>query len=148
MDDILSFRDEHRFLSNFFASPIYFEKETWPTVEHLYQSLKISNMETRRSIRLLRTPAEAKRLGRVAVLRDNWELIKLQEMYKAVCLKFQQNDRLAKMLLETGSAKLVEGNYWHDNFWGNCSCSRCENIQGENNLGLILMNVRSIICHI
>lgn len=31
---------------------------------------------------------------------------------------------------------------WHDNFWGNCTCVKCENIEGQNWLGKLLMKVR------
>ena len=43
---------------------------------------------------------------------------------------------LAQKLIETGNAKLVEGNCWGDKFWGVCKG------EGKNNLGLILMKVR------
>jgi predicted NAD-dependent protein-ADP-ribosyltransferase YbiA (DUF1768 family) len=42
----------------------------------------------------------------------------------------------------TGDRKLVEGNYWHDTFWGVC------NGVGENYLGEILMHVRQELRHI
>jgi hypothetical protein len=36
---------------------------------------------------------------------------------------------------------LIEGNWWHDNFYGSCTCNKCVN-KGENNLGKILMKIR------
>lgn len=38
-----------------------------------------------------------------------------------------------------GFPDIVEGNQWHDTFWGVC------NGVGQNNLGQILMNVRGIL---
>lgn len=38
--------------------------------------------------------------------------------------------------------EIVEGNYWHDNYWGNCTCDKCKNIEGQNKLGKILMKIR------
>ena len=36
-----------------------------------------------------------------------------------------------------------EGEYrWLSNFWGNCTCPRCRDIDGQNWLGRILMVVR------
>lgn len=49
---------------------------------------------------------------------------------------------LKKKLLETGDAELIEGNYWHDNTWGQCYCPRCKNKIGENHLGKLLMKIR------
>jgi predicted NAD-dependent protein-ADP-ribosyltransferase YbiA (DUF1768 family) len=45
------------------------------------------------------------------------------------------------MLLSTGDMELTEGNWWHDNFYGSCSCVKCGG-KGQNNLGKILMDVR------
>jgi len=59
-----------------------------------------------------------------------------------VKLKFAQNPDLRKKLLATGTEELVEGNTWHDNYWGDCSCPECKNIKGRNQLGITLMRVR------
>ena len=45
------------------------------------------------------------------------------------------------MLLATGGEELIEGNWWHDNFFGVCTCGPCDG-KGKNNLGKILMRVR------
>ena len=55
------------------------------------------------------------------------------------------NPELRDLLLATGDEELVEGNYWHDNEWGNCTCPRCKNIPGKNKLGKLLMQVREEI---
>ena len=47
------------------------------------------------------------------------------------------------MLLSTGGGDLVEGNRWHDNFWGRCVCRACRRIGGANVLGTLLMQVRA-----
>ena len=46
----------------------------------------------------------------------------------------------------TGDAELIEGNTWHDNYWGVCSCSKC-NGRGKNRLGKLLMKVREELRH-
>ena len=43
------------------------------------------------------------------------------------------------LLLKTGDEEIVEWNYWHDTFWG----KDIETGKGENNLGKILMLIRS-----
>ena len=49
---------------------------------------------------------------------------------------------LAEKLLATGDEEVVEGNTWHDRYWGRCKCVKHE---GEclNWLGRILMRVRA-----
>ena len=57
-------------------------------------------------------------------------------MQEIVQAKFEQNPVLAKWLLNTGDAKLIEGNTWNDRYWGVCAGI------GQNKLGKILMKVR------
>ena len=59
-------------------------------------------------------------------------------------IKFEDT-ALQDMLLNTGDAYLVEGNSWHDNYWGICllkSCPRCDDKKGRNKLGVFLMELR------
>jgi ribA/ribD-fused uncharacterized protein len=93
----------------------------------------------------LPTPSMAKQVGRRVELRKDWEEIKIDVMTDLILRKFTQNKELKKKLLETGNLELEEGNYWHDNFWGNCYCPKCKNIVGENILGIILMEVRTLL---
>jgi ribA/ribD-fused uncharacterized protein len=126
----------HRFLSNFF--PVY-----GTTVEHLYQAEKTLDLELRQ--RILALPASeaftARKLGRDLVLRPDWEEIKRDVMLGLLRWKFAPGTDLAKMLLATGEQMLIEGNWWHDNYWGTCGCMRCGN-KGKNVLGELLMQVR------
>jgi ribA/ribD-fused uncharacterized protein len=140
---ITSFRGDHRYLSNFYSSPITFDNQSWPTAEHLYQALKTTDAETRETIRQLSTPREAKLLGQIVALRPDWDNVKFTYMLQVVRLKFHRNPELRAKLLATGDAEIVEGNIWHDNLWGDCSCERCQYIPGLNRLGKILMQVRA-----
>jgi hypothetical protein len=67
-------------------------------------------------------------------------------MTRIVEAKFNQNIGIAQRLIDTGDAELVEEGWWHDNFWGNCTCGRpqCKEA-GFNQLGTILMSVRSLL---
>lgn len=136
------FKDEFAFLSNFYPSSIIWKGTKWPTVEHAYQASKSRCPDYEEKIRRAETPGIAKKLGRKAPLQKNWEEIKVPLMTELVFLKFEQNLDLRDKLLGTNLAKLVEGNYWHDNFWGSCFCSGCKDIEGQNMLGIILMEVR------
>ena len=63
-------------------------------------------------------------------------------MWEGLNYKFKQNNDLAELLLKTKYLKLVEGNKWHDNYWGQCYCYKCSNIKGYNILGIMLMKIR------
>jgi len=131
------FTGTHRFLSNFYPSPIEMPTgETAPTVEHAYQAWKTEDREEREVILLASSPGAAKRLGRRATLRPKWEGIKLLVMEGLVRQKFQDK-KLRKQLVGTGDEELVEGNSWGDTYWGVCGGV------GSNHLGKILMKIRA-----
>ena len=142
MPTINRFKGKYVFLSNFANSPISFNGKIWPTVEHVFQASKTVDEDMREEIRIVSTPDNAKRIGRMVHLRSGWEQIKQDVMLKNIRLKFSQNPELKEKLLRTGDAVLIEGNTWHDNIWGDCNCSKCKKIEGRNLLGRILMQVR------
>jgi hypothetical protein len=106
-------------------------------VEHAYQSAKTLDMNERRRIAALPTPAEAKRAGEALPPRADWPQIKYQVMLECVRYKFTHHPELAAKLLATGDAYLEEGNTWGDRIWG------VYHGQGTNWLGKILMTVRA-----
>ena len=132
------------FLSNFYWNEIEHEGIVYPTNEHFFQAMKTLDNNERRQIANCLTPGQAKRMGRRVALRSDWESVKEDVMLLGLCLKFA-DEQLADWLLETGDEELVEGTTWHDNEWGNCSCSKCINIEGKNKLGKLLMRVRDMI---
>src|SRR5437867_11486421 len=91
---IESFEDEYRFLSNFWPATVEFEGLTYPTVEHAYQSAKTLDMNERKRIAGLATPAEAKRAGRQLALRGDWEQVKCDVMERCVRYKFTHHPEL------------------------------------------------------
>ena len=142
MSIINCFEGEHSFLSNFAHRPIVIKGKTWVTVEHIFQAAKTLDEDIREQIRLAPTPEIAKQMGRKVQIRSDWEEIKEQVMLKCIRLKFRLSPGLKEKLLRTEDAVLIEGNKWHDNVWGDCRCSKCQEIKGENLLGQILMQVR------
>lgn len=140
-----SFSGKLAFLSNFYPATIAFNDKIFPTSEHLYQWAKTTDEKEKEAIRLAPTPGKAKRIGRKCTLRPDWDERKTIVMKTIVRWKFKQNPNLAQKLLETGDAILVEGNNWHDNFWGSCRCEKCASIQGQNELGQILIAIREEI---
>jgi ribA/ribD-fused uncharacterized protein len=134
-DRIDSFKDEYLWLSNFFRCSVVYKDEEYASVEHAYQAAKTFDMSWHGAIKRAATPAEAKRIGKQVPRRPDWDLVKLDLMLMLLRQKFS-SPKLSEMLLNTGDAELVEGNSWHDEFWGVC------NGKGQNNLGRLLMQVR------
>lgn len=88
-------------------------------------------------------PLIAKQIGRrERGLPANWDDIAYDTMNEVLHVKFS-NPELAEKLLATGDAYLEEGNTWHDNRWGNCTCEKCRAIDAQNWLGKILMGIRT-----
>lgn len=139
---INEFRGKYYFLSNFYPCKVEWQGIVYENNESAFQSAKCINLEQRKNFIGL-DPSTAKRKGRRVKLRNDWEEIKDQIMYEIVLNKFLQNEDLKDKLLRTGEEKLIEGNTWHDNHFGDCNCSRpkCKQ-KGKNILGKILMRVR------
>ncbi len=140
---IEEFSGEYRFLSNFASAKVEYCGFEYPTAEHAYQAAKSLNLEVRREILAAESPGMAKKMGKKVEIRQHWEKNRWCILFDIVWTKFNRNPRLAARLKATGDAHLIEGNNWHDNFFGDCSCGRPEcAFTGENNLGAILMYVR------
>ena len=146
-----SFSGRWSFLSNFYPVKITHLGIEYPSVEHYYVALKVKSdqlvngvqmnyMDCREYISKIPTPGASKRFGRKLSLRKDWDLVKLDVMEYGLRQKFQNED-LKEMILSTGDQELIEGNTWHDNFFGICSCYKCGN-KGENHLGKLLMKIR------
>ena len=136
------FDGEYAFLSNFYNASCIFEEKLYPTVEHVFQAAKSLDHAERDWIAAAGSPGLAKRLGRRINLRPDWEKVKFDVMEECLRSKFADS-ALKQKLLTTSDEELVEGNYWHDNTWGNCSCEKCKDIIGRNMLGNILMKLRT-----
>lgn len=138
---------EYDFLSNFHPSevtlygglckpekPRSFECET---VEHAFQAAKSPYLRQIESIATAAGPGAAKAMGRTCDIRTDWEAVKVEIMRELVRQKFTRHHHLGQMLLDTAPAILIEGNTWHDRFWG------VYEGEGLNWLGIILMEVRN-----
>ena len=131
------FRNEYRFLSNFWDAPVTYKGLTYQNAEAAFQAQKCIDEAEKEQFTTLRSN-EAKRLGRYVQLRPDWENVKLPIMEEIVRAKFTQNEELKVLLLATGELVLEEGNTWHDTFWGVDAKTR----EGRNHLGRILMRIR------
>ena len=88
---ISKFRGKYGFLSSMYHSPLVYEDIEYPTAEHGYQAAKTLDQKEKRRIANLPSPVEAKKAGRKALHRSDWEEVKLQVMYDIVRAKFTSN---------------------------------------------------------
>jgi N-glycosidase YbiA len=132
--------DPYGCFSNFSLHSVYLHEYLWPTSEHFYQAQKYQGIDQALcdQIRQVATPEQAAALGRssLAPLRPDWDQVKPQIMYQAVCKKFMTHTDIQAILLATGDAQIVE-NSPRDAYWG-CGPDG----KGQNQLGKTLMQVR------
>jgi ribA/ribD-fused uncharacterized protein len=151
---INSFRGRWCFLSNFHPCEITYQGIKYPSVEHYYVSMKVKNdqqingryftaADCREWISKLDSPGLAKKIGQTLKVRSDWDVVKLSIMEWGVREKFS-DESLREQLLQTGDEEIIEGNTWHDTYWGQCTCPKCGG-KGENYLGKILMKIRNEI---
>jgi ribA/ribD-fused uncharacterized protein len=134
--DIFGFgKPETRWLSNFYPCSFEYQDIIYPSSEHAYQAAKCKNLEDRFIISRLPTSSKAKRHGQKVELRSDWDLLKRNVMKEILREKFKLPG-LKDALLATDDGYLEETNWWGDTYWGVC------NGKGQNNLGLILMEIR------
>lgn len=145
MEKINSFRDEYRFLSNFYQCPFEYKGLIYPNAESAFQAQKCSSEDEKIKYTLQNNPVRAKQMGKKEPnLPADWDKISYGIMEEVLRAKFSVPE-LAQKLKATGDAYLEEGNTWHDNRWGRCSCEKCKTKEALNWLGKILMNIRSEI---
>lgn len=134
---IQHFSGLHRFLSNFYINPIKYKGAEYLTVEHAFQAAKTTDLLWKGAIQRAPTPAKAKKLGRCAPMRPDWEQTKIAVMEEILKIKFEDS-LLQEYLIATGEGELVHGNWYKDKFWGVDVSSGV----GENHLGKLLTKIR------
>ena len=138
---INSFSGPYEFLSNFYNCPVTAWGITYRNSESAFQAQKTKDEGIRKEFSNL-NPSQGKLKGRNIELREDWEEVKDSVMYHILRYKVYQNKDLFVKLMNTENEELIEGNWWHDNYWGDCYCDKCKDIKGQNNLGKMLMDLR------
>lgn len=150
-DAILSFAGEYRWLSNFWPVTVKFDSLEFATTEHAYQAAKADRYADRLHLSedggADLSPGQAKAYGQNVNLSPLWnDDTAMRVMLDLTRQKYDpaRNPALTERLLATGDARIVEGNTWHDNRWGDCTCGKYKEClpRGMNWLGSILMQVR------
>lgn len=119
-----------------------FMNYTYKSAEHLFQTLKCAKESDKKKIRKTTTPKQAKILGKFIETRSNWSEETKANIMRSVLQRKFEKPKLRKKLVYTGDAELVYLNYWHDTFWGVCTCTT-HNHTGQNRLGITLMEIRA-----
>ena len=152
---INSFQGPFRWLSNFWECTVFFGETQFNSVENAYVAAKLP--EELAHLRLLvakLSPGKAKRYGRGEInltdsddcpygrisMREDWnDELRLSVMRVLIYQKFHpaMNPELCYRLLQTKEAQLIEGNNWHDEFFG-----VEQKKGGQNHLGRIIMEQR------
>lgn len=101
------------------------------------------------------SPGKAKKQGREFRLSAEqiraWDSVKLEVMRELIAEKFRRSEGFRAWLLETESRLIIESNWWHDGFWGDCLCNNSDGKHpqclkhGTNWLGHILMDQRGLL---
>lgn len=141
---ISAFRGRWAKLGNYSTCIVFYEGHAYQSVEHAYQAQKSLDPAIQKMIRDQPTPAMSKKLARAVLLRPDWNEVKDGIMLTLLREKFVQEPERS-ILASTGNEPLIEGNWWHDNYWGDCTCEKCGGIIGSNRLGQLLMQVRDEI---
>lgn len=110
-----------------------------------------SNPEIAAQIIAAKTPKAQKALGQSVTGFSNavWDKVKLGIVERGNYLKFTQNEKYKKVLLDTGDRLLVEASK-DDKIWGiGFTAAKAKTVErkkwGQNLLGVALMNVRKKI---
>lgn len=128
--------------SNFWIAP-----DNWH-VEGQFQAEKHEGHPWRQVVIRSCGPGMAKRLGRQYELtreeRFAWDRRKWSIMWGLLHQKVYYPE-FVLWLMSTQDQKIVEINWWHDNYWGDCHCIKCFRKGDNNHLGKMLVRIREKI---
>jgi N-glycosidase YbiA len=127
--------------SNFSKHGFSLDGDYWPTVEHYYQAQKFVETSHVEDVRRAETAFIARQIGndRSHPLRADWDDIREEVMWRAICRKFEEHTELRDILLGTDDQELVEASPY-DSFWGEGPRG-----DGENRFGKQLMRLREML---
>ena len=137
-EEVIAFKDEYAFLGNDYPTRVVYENTVYSCAESAFQASKSEDPEVRKPFAQYGYD-KARQKGNQMIPHPGWEEEKEDIMRRIVRLKFLQNPSLQGALLGTGDLYLINGSRGKkDTFWGVNTVTW----EGENRLGLILMELR------
>jgi len=149
------FEGDHLFLSNFYTGKVFLWQQVFHSAEHAYQWAKARKYIPPGALAVLMSiaePGKFKKRIKLALTNEEfgfypkgqaeWDEIKVEVMREILEKKFS-NMTLRDRLEMTAPAELIEGNTWHDAFWGQPVDKHGNRTKpGKNMLGKLLMEIR------
>lgn len=123
--------------SNFFPAEFELDGWKWACSEQAFMYHKSDDPDYQHKMKRTKDPFAAKKLGRQANLKPNWDSIKYGVMVRVLEAKFGQNPHLKELLLLTGDRPIHEN--CNDPWWGGGPNFP----RGRDLLGRALMEVRA-----
>ena len=101
-------------LGNFYPCEFVINDETWNSTEQYYQAMKSDDIYYRTKMKKETDGLECWKMGQTVRIRDDWDKVKVDLMYKANLAKFEQNKKLRDVLTSTkGEISLYGDLYWN-----------------------------------
>ena len=144
----IAYQSELAPFSNFYPAMMRIGKHQFSCLEQAFQFTKAKTLDSPLAatrIFLSRDPVEMKRIGGELGTSEAWEKRKFDIMYICLKHKFEQNDGLRELLLNSGNCELVEatpGRLWGSGATLSSNLLRRHEWPGENKQGKILMTIR------
>jgi ribA/ribD-fused uncharacterized protein len=142
---VVAFNGAYSPLSNFHTEPFDLNGVEVASAEHAYQASKCSSPTQRARVLKASTPASAKLLGKSVRRIEGFDRLRLALMYVLKKEQVRQLKSLRNALVRSAPKLLIEGNGWHDNYWGACHCAACSELPKRNMLGRIYHQIRDEI---
>ncbi|UJR16448.1 hypothetical protein I4U23_003350 [Adineta vaga] len=96
----------HPETDNFLPCKFVIDGITYSSAENYFQCAKTTNQVDRDMVLQSGPGTSAWTAGQRITIRDDWESVKVDEMYKGNLAKFQQNEELRNALLSSGNGSI------------------------------------------
>jgi ribA/ribD-fused uncharacterized protein len=137
--EIFGFCGSTAFLSNFFPTPVTRNNLNYGSSEAAYQAAKYDDKPEIQQLFTTVSADDSKKLVKKYPYNEAAFTSRRIDVMRDILIEKFKNAELRQRLVDTGSANLVEYNWWGDQFWGQTKDG------GRNELGRLLMTLRSEI---
>ena len=125
------------FLNNCYTSTIVYKNLIYSNLQSAYEAQKEPNS----MYRLKYTAIDGYAAIKLSKTITNVKQVSIKTFYDLLKIKFSSLDMKQKLLL-TDDKDILYLNQYHDNYFGSCTCEKCNN-KGKNLLGKLLVKLRT-----